>query len=183
MKYLIALTALVALPHASSAQFQGVFYGGTQVSGCGGVNIGFLTHRKSNLDFYIDITGCPSGATDTNSYDFNPNLFGDRVLGIEDETTTISIGVGYKILPFQVLAGVGWMISGSYTKLYDHNEILSNNGVYYVSNDDGKNLPSVQLGLALHPYSRVFIYGLSTHASGVSETAIGLGWRLGYKRD
>ena len=90
-----------------------------------------------------------SNRSEDDTYDFSPNLFDDSDRGKLKEYGTIIIGRSIPILKNNhFYYGGGISMFKEYYERYDSSEILSDNGTYYITDDNSnQTLPTLYFGL------------------------------------
>ena len=88
-----------------------------------------------------------NGRSDKNTYDFNPNLYDDADRGKLKEMVWITYGIIKRVNNNAISISAGLSLGDEYYKKYDSSEILSDDGNYFVK-DDNSNIirPTILIG-------------------------------------
>jgi len=90
------------------------------------------------------------GRTEDNTYDFSETLFEDEDKGKTEESSWFVVGKTIKLNEKnKVYVGGGFSLTHQYYKRYDSSEILSDDGIYFINDDNSsKYKPTLYLGFS-----------------------------------
>ncbi len=122
-----------------------------------GSSTDFLGNKKTQYFGMVGVGPITFGArTEDNTYDFSETLFDDEDRGKIKEGAwfvggqTINLNERNK-----VFVGGGISVTNQYYKRYDSSEILSDNGIYYINDDNStKYEPTLYLGFSIKSKSQ-----------------------------